>query len=39
MKKKYEDPEMNVTRFEYEEIMDTSMVGGESPDTGDEFED
>lgn len=37
MKKIYEDPEMNVTRFEYEEIM-TSMTGEtEIPDSGDEW--
>ncbi len=38
MKKKYEDPEMNVTKFDYEEIMDTSVIDGGAPDTGDEFE-
>lgn len=26
MKKQYEDPEMNLTRFDYEEIMDGSIV-------------
>ncbi len=35
MKKNYMDPEVNVTRFEYEDIMEVSIIPGEIPDIGD----
>lgn len=38
MKRNYEDAELNVTRFEYENVM-LEQVSNEIPDNGGEWED